>query len=282
MKPERSYVFSDGKRLDIGKKTLIMGILNVTPDSFSDGGKWNAVDRALAHAKEMIADGADIIDIGAESSRPGFVPVSAEEEMERLLPFLDALLPHITVPVSIDTFKSKTAAAALERGVHIVNDIWGLQYEKEPGEMAAVAAAYNAPVVAMHNQHGTEYGDMIADMKRFFEKTCEIADKAGISQEKLILDPGIGFGKTAEQNMEVLRRMKELTVLPYPWLLGASRKGFIGKALDLPVTERMEGTGAVCVMGQLGGCQIMRVHDVKPIKRMCRMIDAIESGDGYE
>ena len=276
---KRIYRFPDGKELTIGGRTLVMGILNVTPDSFSDGGKWNTRDNALRHMEEMVQDGADIIDIGAESSRPGFVPMSAAEEMERLLPFLETVLAECPMPVSVDTFKAQTARAALTAGAHMLNDIWGLQYAEESGEMARAAAEANVPVIVMHNQDGTVYeGDVIASMRSFFERSFAIADAAGLSREKIILDPGIGFGKTAEQNMHVLRRMDELISyddVDYPMLLGASRKSFIGAALDLPVTERMEATGAACVLGIVRGASIVRVHDVKPIARMCRMTDAI-------
>ena len=276
---ERTYRFRDGKELRLGARTLVMGILNVTPDSFSDGGKWNRRDDALRHMEEMVRDGADIIDIGAESSRPGFVPMSAAEEIERLLPFLEAVLPECPVPVSVDTFKADTARAALRAGAHLLNDIWGLQYTEEPGAMAQAAAKADVPVVVMHNQNGTAYdGDVIAAMRGFFLRSFEIADAAGLSRENIILDPGIGFGKTAAQNMHVMRRMDELISydgVDYPVLLGASRKSFIGAALDLPVEERIEATGAACVLGIMGGASIVRVHDVKPIARMCRMTDAI-------
>ena len=276
---KRIYRFRDGKELTIGGRTLVMGILNVTPDSFSDGGKWNTRDMALRHMEEMVRDGADIIDIGAESSRPGFVPMSAAEETERLLPFLEAVLSECPVPVSVDTFKAETARAALRAGAHILNDIWGLQYAEEPGEMARVAADADVPVIVMHNQHGTVYDtDIIDEMRAFFARSFAAADGAGLSRDKIILDPGIGFGKTAEQNMHVLRRMNELVSyggVDYPLLLGASRKSFIGAALGLPVEERMEATGAACVMGIERGASIVRVHDVKPIARMCRMTDAI-------
>ena len=279
MTANRHYRFADGKELTIGGRTLVMGILNVTPDSFSDGGKWNTRDDALRHMEEMVRDGADIIDVGAESSRPGFVPMSAAEETERLLPFLEAVLPACPVPVSVDTFKAETARAALRAGAHLLNDIWGLQYAEEPGAMAHAAAEMHAPVVVMHNQNGTVYaGDIIEAMRDFFARSFAAADAAGLARDNLILDPGIGFGKTAEQNMHVLRRMDELISYDgtdYPVLLGASRKSFIGAALGLPVTERMEATGAACVLGILRGASIVRVHDVKPIARMCRMTDAI-------
>lgn len=283
MKIIRHYRFRDGKELTVGERTLVMGILNVTPDSFSDGGKWNRLDAALRHAEEMAADGADIIDIGAESSRPGFKVMPAEEEIERLMPFLTRVIAASPVPVSVDTFKAKTARAAVETGCHILNDIWGLQYEEEPGAMAKVAAEANLPVVVMHNQNGKEYaGDIIASMQAFFRRTIAIADAAGIARENLILDPGIGFGKTAEANLTVLRRQEELLEVAgvrYPLLLGTSRKSFIGAALGLPVGERMEATGASCVVGILKGADIVRVHDVRPIVRMCRMTDAILAAD---
>ena len=276
---QRTYRFRDGKELTLGGRTLVMGILNVTPDSFSDGGRWNTRDSALRHMEEMVRDGADIIDIGAESSRPGFVPMGAAEEMERLMPFLETLLAECPVPVSVDTFKAETARAALSAGAHMLNDIWGLQYAEEPGAMAHAAAEEDVPVVVMHNQNGTAYSkDIIDEMRGFFTRSFACADAAGLSREKIILDPGIGFGKTAEQNMHVLRRMDELVSydgVEYPVLLGASRKSFIGAAFDLPVEERMEATGAVCVMGIERGASIVRVHDVKPIARMCRMTDAI-------
>lgn len=271
----RHYHWKDGKSLTVGERTLVMGVLNYTPDSFSDGGKWNSADTALKHMEEMVADGADIIDIGAESSRPGFTPISADEEIARLETILPRLVAACSVPISVDTYKAETAEYAMSTGAHIMNDIWGLQYAPEPGEMATVAAKYGVPVVVMHNQDGTAYEDIIGEMKQFFIRSAIIADQAGMSQDQIITDPGIGFGKTFEQNVFVMKHLQELTGLPYPMLLGTSRKGFIGKILDLPVTERMEGTGATCVAGILAGCSIVRVHDVKPIARMCRMADAL-------
>lgn len=271
----RHYHWKDGKSLTVGERTLVMGALNYTPDSFSDGGKWNNVDVALKHMEEMVADGADIIDIGAESSRPGFTPISAAEEIARLETILPRLVAACPVPISVDTYKAETAEYAMSTGAHIMNDIWGLQYAPEPGKMAAVAAKYGVPVVVMHNQEGTEYDDIIEDMKRFFIRSAIIAGQSGMSQDQIITDPGIGFGKDFDQNVYVMKNLQELTALPYPMLLGTSRKGFIGKILDLPVTERMEGTGTTCVAGVLAGCTIVRVHDVKPIVRMCKMADAL-------
>lgn len=275
----RKYIFQDGKELEIGKRTLIMGILNVTPDSFSDGGNWNTLDKALRHMEDMVRDGADIIDVGAESSRPGFHTMPAEQEIERLMPFLTKVLSECPVPVSVDTLKADTAQAAIEAGAHILNDIWGLQYAEEPGRMAAVAAKADVPIVVMHNQATKVYDkDIIASMQDFFCRTIAIADKAGLKRDNLILDPGIGFGKTPEGNLTVLRRQQELLTIDgktYPLLLGTSRKSFMGAALGLDVHERMEATGATCVLGITKGANIVRVHDVKPIARMCRMTDAI-------
>ena len=274
-----TYNWQDGKSLTIGEKTLVMGILNVTPDSFSDGGLWNDKDKALAHMHEMVRDGADIIDIGAESSRPGFEPMGAAEEIARLEPILEAVLSECPVPVSVDTFKADTAEFAAKKGVHILNDIWGLQYAEEPGRMAEVAARYQLPVVVMHNQNSKEYHkDIMEAMEDFFRESIAIASEAGLKRENIILDPGIGFGKTPEDNIRVLKRLNEMKTvdgIPYPVLLGTSRKSFIGHALGLEAGQRMEATGATCVMGILSGAEIVRVHDVMPIARMCRMTDAI-------
>ncbi|MBP8599241.1 MAG: dihydropteroate synthase [Selenomonas sp.] len=263
-----------------------MGILNVTPDSFSDGGKWQGVDKALAHMEEMVRDGADIIDIGAESSRPGFKVMPADEEIERLMPYLEAVVRECPVPVSVDTFKAETASTAWQAGADILNDIWGLQYASEPGAMARVAAEAGCPVVVMHNRDSKTYTtDIIEEMQDFFRQSIAVAVAAGINQSQLILDPGIGFGKTVEGNLEVLRRQEELLTIDgeaYPLLLGTSRKSFMDKTLGLAVGERMEATGATCVLGITKGAGIVRVHDVKPIARMCRMTDTIlaeESAD---
>lgn len=272
----RQYTWKDGKSLTVGKRTLVMGILNYTPDSFSDGGEWNTVEIALKHMEQMVADGADIIDIGAESSRPGYMPVSAAEEIGRLEQILPRLVAACPVPVSVDTYKAETAEYAMTTGAHVINDIWGLQYTSEAGQMAKIAAKYGVPVIVMHNQDGTEYDNILENIKQFFIQAACIADKAGMAQHQIIIDPGIGFGKTAEQNIQVIAQLAELTAMPYPLLLGASRKKFIGKVLDLPVTERMEGTGAVCVAAVLAGAAIVRVHDVKPIVRMCNMADALK------
>jgi len=276
--PVHTYTFPDGKTLTIGEKTLVMGILNVTPDSFSDGGQFDTVDAAVAHMHEMVAAGADLIDVGAESTRPGSAALTDAEEQARLLPMLEALLPACPVPISVDTYHSATARIAARMGAHILNDIWGLQYDGEPeGSMARVAAETGLPVIVMHNQHGKAYdGDVIAAMQAFFQRSLAIAHDAGVKDEQIILDPGIGFGKDTAANLLVQQRLDELLVVNgvrYPMLFAASRKRFIGDTLGLPTDERMEATGAAHVVAITRGADMVRVHDVLPIARMCRMTD---------
>lgn len=274
---ERAYTWCDGKRLEVTAKTLIMGILNVTPDSFSDGGRWNTAEKAQSHTREMTDAGADIIDVGAESTRPGGQPLTAEEEIERMKIFLPVVLRESSVPVSVDTYHWKTADYALHAGAHMMNDIWGLQYDH--GEMAEVAGCHQVPVIVMHNKADTNYnGDVIEEMKIFFDKSLDIALQAGVKEENIILDPGIGFGKDGNQNMEVLRRLDELVrAFPCPWLLGVSRKRFIGAILDLPAGERDEGTGAAGLWGIHKGCSILRVHNVSMAVRMAKVWDALKN-----
>ena len=272
----RTWSWKDKHLVIEPNKTVVMGILNVTPDSFSDGGKFNSVSAALAHLDEMIAAGADIIDIGAESTRPygGAEKVSAEEEKRRLLPILEAVLERTTVPISIDTYKAEVADMALEAGAHIINDVWGLQYDN--GEMAQVVAKHGAPIIAMHNQQEAMYSrDIISELYTFFQKSIAIGQTAGIAREAFILDPGIGFAKTFDHNMEIMARLEELHGLGCPLLLGTSRKRFIGEVLGLPAEERVEGTMATVATGINKGIHIVRVHDVKEVKRMTRMMDAI-------
>lgn len=261
-----------GYNLSLGTKTLVMGILNVTPDSFSDGGRFSELDKAVAHAGEMVDLGADIIDIGGESTRPNADYVSADEELARVLPVLEALIKSVKVPVSVDTYKASVADGVLKAGAHIINDIWGLQRDQD---MARVIAEYDVPVVVMHNQDGTEYRDMIGDMFSFFARSIELALAAGIKEENIILDPGIGFGKTTEQNLQVMARLAEFKSMGYPILLGTSRKSMIGNTLCLPVNERVEGTCATTALGIAYGVDIVRVHDVKENKRTCQMVDAM-------
>lgn len=264
------------KNIELGKKTLIMGILNVTPDSFSDGGRYNNLDSALEQAKKMIEDGADIIDIGGESTRPGHTQISVEEEIERVVPVIEMLSKELDIVISIDTYKYQVAEAALKAGAHIINDIWGLQYDN--GEMAKLAADYNVPVIAMHNQNGTEYSeDIILSMRKFFERTYEISDKYGISRDNIILDPGIGigFGKGIEENIEVMARLEELRDMGRI-LLGTSKKRFIGTILGgVPTDERVEGTAATTVIGIEKGVDIVRVHNVLENKRVALVADRI-------
>lgn len=259
--------------LEIGKKTYIMGILNVTPDSFSDGGSHESVNEALNHAISMIKSGADIIDVGGESTRPGADEVTAKEEIKRVVPVIEELKRFINKPISIDTYKASVARAALEVGANIVNDVWGLQ--KEP-EIADVIAEYDVPVIIMHNQVGTEYDqDIMTTMIYYFKDSLEIARNAGVDESKIFIDPGIGFGKTVDQNLEVMDRLEELHVLGFPILLGISRKSIIGKTLDLPSHDRLEGTIALNAIGIQKGCEIIRVHDIEPNRRTALMIDAV-------
>lgn len=262
------------KNIELGKRTLIMGILNVTPDSFSDGGRYNSLELALEQAKKMVKDGADIIDIGGESTRPGHTQISVEEEIERVVPVIEMLSRELDVVISIDTYKYQVAEAALKAGAHIINDIWGLQYDN--GEMAKLVADYNVTVIAMHNQNGTEYSeDIILSMRRFFKKTYEIADRYGILRDNIILDPGIGFGKGMEENIEVLTRLEELRDMGRI-LLGTSKKRFIGTILGgVPTDERVEGTVATTVIGIGKGVDIVRVHNVLENKRAALVADRI-------
>ncbi len=276
-KAHRLYHWKDGKSLTVGEKSLVMGILNVTPDSFSDGGNWNTPSASLAHVKDMISEGAHIIDVGAESTRPGHVELTAVEETERLMGFLPDVLSASSVPISIDSYHYETMEKALAAGAHMVNDVWGFQYDD--GSMAKVAAEFDVPAILMHNQETEEYpGDIMDCLKAFFEKTLEIAAKAGVKEENIILDPGIGFGKNSEQNVEIMHRLDELTTaFPYPWLLGVSRKRFIGTILDVPAEERDEGTAAVNLWGIEKGCSIFRVHDVKTTAQEVKVWDALKA-----
>lgn len=264
----------DGHVLDFQNETYVMGILNVTPDSFSDGGQFNTVETAVAHAKQMVADGAKIIDIGGESTRPGYTPVTVEEEIARIVPVIRAIRSELDVLLSVDTFKAEVAKAAVEAGVHIINDIWGAQ--REP-EIAKVAAEKNVPIILMHNRIDETYGDdFLADVKADIEKSIAIAKEAGVREEYIWLDPGIGFAKTRQQDLEMMRHVDILCDLGYPVLLATSRKRVIGEVLDLPKEERMEGTGATCCYGVTKGCHMVRVHDVLPIARMMKMMDALK------
>ncbi|ADL67951.1 dihydropteroate synthase [Thermoanaerobacterium thermosaccharolyticum] len=259
------------KEIEIGKRTYIMGILNMTPDSFSDGGKYNTLEKGMERALKMIEDGADIIDVGGESSRPGYKPVTAEEELRRINDIVKKLQEVNTI-VSVDTMKSKVAEESLKNGAHIINDIWGLQ--RDP-DMAKVVADYGAGVVIMHNKDVAEYDDLLKDVISFLEKSIDIALKAGIKEENIMIDPGIGFGKTLEHNLTLMKRLDELKVLGFPILLGTSRKSMIGHVLKLDVNERVEGTAATVAIGISKGADIVRVHDVKEMARVAKMTDAM-------
>jgi dihydropteroate synthase len=280
-----------------GTRTYLMGILNVTPDSFSGDGliqedeAWTEerlVSGSLEQARGFLAAGVDILDVGGESTRPGALPVDAEQEMRRVLPVIRALVSEFSAVVSVDTYRAVVAEAALQAGAGLVNDVWSL---KADPDLAAVAARANAPVILMHNRSswaqaeikerlggryvGVPYEDLLEDVKRELLESVEIAHRAGIPDERIILDPGIGFGKTVEQNLELLNRLDEIRSLGYPVLIGPSRKSFIGYTLDLPPGQRLEGTAAAVSVGIVRGADIIRVHDVAFMQRVARMTDAI-------
>lgn len=252
--------------------TYIMGILNVTPDSFSDGGKFNQIDAALKHAEEMIRDGADVIDIGGESTRPGYTKISDEEETGRVVPVIEAVKKEFGIPISVDTYKSGVAEAAAQAGADLINDIWGLKYD---ARMAEVIAKSGLACCLMHNRDNAEYRNFMEDMKQDLRETIALAKAAGIADDKIILDPGVGFAKSYENNLEAIRSLEELKELKYPVLLGTSRKSVIGLTLDLPAAERVEGTIVTTVMAVEAGCMFVRVHDVKENHRAIQMAEAI-------
>ena len=260
------------REFDVKNKTYIMGILNVTPDSFSDGGKWNDMDHALKHTEAMIAEGADILDIGGESTRPGHTPVGAQEEIERILPVIEAVKGRFDIPISVDTYKGCVAEEALKHGADLINDIWGLKYDPE---MAPVIARYQAPCCLMHNRKNTDYHDFMKDVLMDLENSLELAKNARISYDKIMIDPGVGFAKSYEQNLTVIKNVSELHSLGLPVLMAASRKSVVGLTLDLPKDERLEGTIAITVAAVLSGCSFIRVHDVKENLRAMRMAKAI-------
>lgn len=265
--------FRIGNRdFEVNKHTYVMGILNVTPDSFSDGGKFNEIDKALKHVEEMISEGADIIDIGGESTRPGHIQLSDEEEIERAVPVVEAVKSRFDIPVSLDTYKSKVAFAGIKAGADLINDIWGLKYDKD---MAKVVAESGLPCCLMHNRKEPDYSDYMQDVAADLAETIHIASKAGISDEKIILDPGVGFGKTYENNLEIIHCLEELKIFDYPILLGTSRKSVIGLTLNLPADQRVEGTLVTTVFAVIKGCTFVRVHDIKENVRAIRMAEAI-------
>lgn len=260
------------KEFNLGERTYIMGILNVTPDSFSDGGKFNEVEAAVKRVKELIEDGADIIDVGGESTRPGFKVVDVEDEIARVVPVIKAIKENYDIPVSIDTYKAATAEAAIKAGADIINDVWGFKKDKD---MAGVAAKYNVPCILMHNREDIPYEDLMKDVIKDLADSINLALDAGVKRENIILDPGIGFAKTFEENLFVMNNLEVIKNLGFPVLLGTSRKSMIGLALDLPVDQRVEGTVATTVMGIMKGCEFVRVHDVLENKRAAVMTDKI-------
>ncbi len=260
--------------LPLGKRTLIMGILNITPDSFSDGGRFDQLEKALVQAHKMAEEGADIIDIGGESTRPGHEQVSVEEELKRILPVIKALKNDHTFkpPLSIDTYKAAVAEAALKAGVEMLNDVWGL---KKDNTLARVAARFNVPICLMHNRSSTDYEDLIPDIIAELEESIELALRSGIEDQQIIIDPGIGFGKDLQQNLDVMLHLRDFCSLGYPLLVGTSRKSMIGKTLDLPVEERLAGTAATVAYSISAGADIIRVHDILEMRRVAVMTDAM-------
>lgn len=260
------------KIFEPSEKTYVMGILNVTPDSFSDGGSYTSIDKAMEQTEKMIQQRADIIDVGGESTRPGHVQIGDEEEIKRVVPVIREIKKKFDIPVSIDTYKSAVAKAALEVGADLLNDIWGFRYDEK---MAELAAEYDVPVCLMHNRDNLDYDDFMEDVKKDLQISLDIAEKYGVKKENIMLDPGVGFGKTYEQNLMVMNHLEEIVDMGYPVLLGTSRKSVIGLTLDLPVDEREEGTLATSVLGAIKGCQFVRVHDVEKNVRALKMTDAI-------
>lgn len=252
--------------------TYVMGILNITPDSFSDGGRWNDMDRALFHVEEMLDEGMDILDIGGESTRPGYTLLSDEEEIERVIPVIEQIKRRFNIPISLDTYKSNVAQAGIAAGVDLINDIWGLKYDDK---MARVIAKNDISCCLMHNRKEADYQSFMQDVMMDLEETLRLAENAGIKGEKIILDPGVGFGKTYENNLQVINCLEQLHAFGCPLLLGCSRKSVIGLTLDLPAEQRLEGTLVTTVMAVMKGCMFVRVHDVKENVRAIRMAEAI-------
>lgn len=264
-----------GRELRWGQRTFIMGVVNATPDSFSGDGIADDPDAAARQAKRFAADGADVIDIGGESTRPGATLLEADEEMRRVVPVIERIAQAVDLPLSIDTHKSAVADAALNAGASMINDVWGLKHDPHLADLAAEAGV---PIVLMHNQQGTSYEDLVAEILDSLQRSIEAARAAGVPKDSIIVDPGIGFGKTAEQSLEVLRRLDEFQILGQPLLVGPSRKSAIGLVLDLPVDQRLEGTAATVAVAIAKGADMVRVHDVRAMARVARMTDAIVRG----
>ena len=260
------------RNFETGNHTYVMGILNVTPDSFSDGGNYTQIDKALFHVEEMIRDGADIIDVGGESTRPGYEQISEEEEIARVVPVIEQIKSRFDIPLSLDTYKASVADAGIRAGIDLINDIWGL---KADADMAAVIAKSGLPCCLMHNRKEAVYQNYIADVLADLEDSLEIAERAGIARENIMLDPGIGFAKTYEQNLLLLQQLEAMHSFGCPILLGTSRKSVIGLTLNVPATERVTGTVATTVMGVMKGCSFVRVHDIKENVEAIKMTEAV-------
>ncbi len=262
-----------GKRdFPLGERTYLMGILNVTPDSFSDGGQHNRKEEALEHARRMILEGADILDIGGESTRPNYTMISEEEEIARVVPVIEAIRRESDIPISIDTYKAKVAQAACEAGADLINDIWGLKYDPA---MAGIVKRYHAAVCIMHNRKALDYQEFDREFTEDIKESLKLAQEAGISEDKIILDPGVGFAKTYEMNLYLINHLERMLAFGYPVLLGTSRKSVIGLTLNEPVETRLAGTIATSVMAVMKGCHFIRVHDVKENYRAVRMTEAL-------
>ena len=270
-------LITPSKTYDLTSRTHVMGILNTTPDSFSDGGKYATIDQAVAESIRMESLGADIIDVGGESTRPNHQPVSLGKELNRVIPAIKAIKEKVSVPISIDTYKAETARQALAAGAEMINDIWGAK--KDP-EIAAVAAEYQAPIILMHNRTNMDYTSLIDNIKADLYESVDIALKQGVKQDKIIIDPGIGIGfaKTVQDNITVMNQLQEFTTLGYPLLLGTSRKSFIGEILNIPADQRDNGTGATTCLGITKGVHIIRVHDVKLHVELTKMMDVMMRG----
>ena len=257
-------------------KTYIMGILNVTPDSFSDGGRWNQFDVAMCHVEDMLNEGMDVVDVGGESTRPGYTKISDQEEIDRVAPVIEAIKARFDVPISLDTYKSGVARAGITAGADLINDIWGLKYDPE---MARVIAEANLPCCLMHNRENASYAEFFPEMLEDLKETLRLADAVGIARDRIILDPGVGFAKSLENNLECVRRLGDLIrAFDLPVLLGTSRKSMIGLTLNLPSDQRVEGTVATSVMAAMAGCMFVRVHDVQANARAVKMTEAICHG----
>ena len=264
-----------GKEYETKGHTYVMGILNVTPDSFSDGGKWNDTDRALQRVEEMLKEGASVIDIGGESTRPGYIPLSAAEEIDRVAPVIEAVKANFDVPVSLDTCKGEVAKAGITAGADLINDIWGLKYDNI---IAHVISDSGLPCCLMHNRKNSDYKDFMKEVISDMEETVGLALQAGIDREKIILDPGVGFAKSHAQNLEIINCLDSFHKIGCPILLGCSRKSVVGLTMDLPVDQRIEGTLATTVIAVMKGCMFVRVHDVRENVRAIKMTEAILKG----